>query len=211
MSKEHGNPRSPAGSCRLKSCSFDDVVRITSQGLTYDEILDRYGVAPWRIGRVLHLPRNKAAYLVRSEQIREVVREANDIERSWPVEDLLCALAFVARADTCLRMYFDRHTVVSFSLREVMDWLIPVVEKPTELFDAMPAFRRRMVGSITYAAMIKGLSEANCGEAFETEWAERSIQLREYLVGTGKFYPYILHGPGAPLLTIERIRERLSQ
>ena len=48
MSKEHGNPRSPAGSCRLKSCSFADVVRITSQGLTYDEILDRY-LAPCEV------------------------------------------------------------------------------------------------------------------------------------------------------------------
>ena len=189
----------------MKRCSFAEIVRITSQGLTYDEILDRYGVAPWKIGRVLHLPGNRDAYRARSEQIQKAFREDDDIERKWPVEDLLCGLAFVTRADTCLRMYFDRHTVVSFSLREVMDWLIPVVETPARLADAMPAYRQRMVGPITYAEMIKGMSEANCGEAFESEWTERRTRLREYLVGTGGFYPYILHGTGAALVTVERI------
>ena len=184
----------PANRYRLKRCPLTELIRITSQGLTYGEIIQRYGIAPWRIGRILHYPCNRAAYLARSEAIRRAFRDANDIERKWPVEDLLCGLAFVARADTCLRAYFDQHDLVSFSLREMMDWLIPVVDNPKEMYDAMPAFERRMVGTITYAAMIKRLSEADCGEALWAEWAERKRRLREYLVGTGGFYPYFLHG-----------------
>lgn len=55
------------------------------------------------------------------------------------------------------------------------------------------------MGQILYANMIRALSAVDCGEAFQAEWAARKERLREYLVGTGAFYPCILHGKGAVL------------
>jgi hypothetical protein len=60
-------------------------------------------------------------------------------------------------------------------------------------------YRVKTLGQILYAAMIKALSAVECGEALKAEWTERKNRLRDYLVGTGGFYPYILNGRQAAL------------
>ena len=57
-----------------------------------------------------------------------------------------------------------------------------------------------MLGQILYANMIKSLSAIDCGKAFIGEWTTRKMALRDYLISTGGFYPYILNGKGAALL-----------
>ena len=95
--------------------------------------------------------------------------------------------------------HFNRQGITDFSLLDMMDFLIPVVEDARDHYDHMPAYRVKMLGQILYSSMIKALSAVDCGEAFQAEWLARKQRLREYLIGTGAFYPYILHGKGAAL------------
>jgi len=113
---------------------------------------------------------------------------------------LLCVLNLPRRAETLLIAYFNRQGIAGFSLRDMMDFLIPAVESPKNHYDLMPAYKVKMLGQILYAVMIKALSHVDCGEAFRGEWAARKKRLRDYLVNTGGFYPYILNGKGAALL-----------
>ena len=95
--------------------------------------------------------------------------------------------------------HFNKHGITDFSLLDMMDFLIPVVEDAKDHYAHMPAYRVKMLGQILYAAMIKALSAADCGEAFRAEWAARKKRLRDYLIGTGGSHPYILQGKGAAL------------
>lgn len=84
-------------------------------------------------------------------------------------------------------------------MRDMMDFLIPVIGDSKDHYEHMPAYRVKMLGQIMYAAMIKALSAMDCGEAFQTEWSKRKNMLRAYLVKSKGFYPYVLHGKDAAL------------
>ena len=58
----------------------------------------------------------------------------------------------------------------------------------------------KTLGQMLYANMIKAVSAVDCGERFRAEWTARKKRLREYLSGTGAYYPYILNGKRSALL-----------
>ena len=74
-----------------------------------------------------------------------------------------------------------------------------MVAKPRGPYDLMPAYKVKTLGQKLYATLIKTLSAMNCGDTFRDEWSARKRRLRDYLVATGEYYPYILHGKQAAL------------
>ena len=89
---------------------------------------------------------------------------------------------------------FSEEGVNEFSLRDLMDFLIPFVERPADLCDRMPGFRAKGFGKILYAAMIRQTSAVDCGDAFRSEWAERKARLRGHPRATRGYHPHFLHG-----------------
>ena len=98
-----------------------------------------------------------------------------------------------------MRAHFKRQGITKFSLRDMMDFLIPAIDNHGNFYDIMPAYKVKMLGQILYANMIKSLSAVDCGKAFTGEWTARKKTLRDYLISTGGFYPYILNGKGIAL------------
>ena len=92
------------------------------------------------------------------QQIR-AGKDLGDLDRKLPVDDLFCIMGLSRRAETVLRAYFNPQGLTEFSLRDMMDFLIPAFANPGDLYDLMPAYKVKMLGQILYAAMIKGLTE----------------------------------------------------
>jgi hypothetical protein len=176
-----------------------EVLRLRTEGRTYRQIARHFGISGSRVGQIIERERQRAFSAERSAAIRAGIRAGNDIARKLPIDDLLCVLSLPKRAESVLKECLQRIGIEAFSLLDMMEFLIPVVERPRELLDAMPAYRVRLVGQILYADMIRGMSAVDCGESLRAEWADRRRRLREYLVGTGGRYPYILHGKCAAL------------
>lgn len=187
----------------MPSKSPDIILRIMNMlvaGWTYSQISRHFGISRSRVGQIAKREKQRKASTERSQQLCQQIRADNDIDKKLAIDDLLCVLNLPKRAETILRVYFNRQSITVFSLWDMMDFLIPAVENPQDHYELMPAYKVKMLGQILYAAMIKGLSAIDCGKTFSGEWAARKRRLRDCLASTGGFYPYILNGKGAALL-----------
>ena len=180
--------------------TIPDIIKMQVDGQTYSQIARHFGISSSRVGQIVKREKATLASMERAHRLRQQIRASNDLNGKFPTADLFCLMNLPRRAKTVLRAYFQRQGITEFSLLDIMDFLIPVVENPKNHYDFMPAYKVKMLGQILYAAMIKGVSCVDCGEAFTAEWTARKRRLRDYLVNTGSFYPYILNGKGAALL-----------
>jgi hypothetical protein len=191
--------------------TIPEILWLKAEGLTQSQIADQFGISTSRVGQLIKQEQQRLVSAERSAAIRHEIAASNDLGKKLPLADLFCILNLSNRAEAVLRKHLAHQGVTEFSLRDMMDFLIPIVDGATGInrigdpFDYeahrrhMPAYRVKMLGQILYAGMIKALSALDCGETFQAEWADRKRQLRDYLIGTGGFYPYILHGKQAAL------------
>jgi hypothetical protein len=176
-----------------------DILRMRSEGKTNPQIARRFGISSSRVQQIIAEGKRKASSAQRSAVLRHEIGARNDIARKLPIEVLFCVLNLPPRAETVLRRHFAEQMVNEFSLRDMMDLLIPLVERPTDLYHHMPAYRLKWLGLMLYGAMIKVMSAVDCGDALEAEWTERKTRLEDYLRATRGYYPYILHGKNPAL------------
>ncbi len=191
--------------------SIAEVLRLKSEGLTHSQIADRFGISSTRVWQFVKHERERILSEGRAVAIRREISAGNDLDKKLPLADLFCVLNLSKRAEAVLRGHLTQQEVTEFSLRDMMDFLIPIVDDATgssrsgdqsdfeEHYRHIPAYRVKMLGQIIYANMIKAMSSADCGEGFLAEWSARKDMLREYLVRTKGFYPYLLHGKDTAL------------
>jgi hypothetical protein len=176
-----------------------EILQMRSEGKTNQQIAERFGISSSRVQQIIAREKRKASSAQRSAVLRRDICARNDNARKLPVEDLLCILNLPPRAETVLRRHFREQGTNEFSLRDMMDFLIPLVGGATDLYDHMPAYRVKWLGRVLYAAMIKGMSAVDCGDALQAEWTERKARLRDYLRATRGYYPCILQGKNPAL------------
>lgn len=182
--------------------TIPEVLRLKTEGQTHSQIADHFGISSSRVGQIIKREGQQAVSAERSAAIRNEIRASNDIGKALSLDDLFCVLNLPSRPRSILMAHFNRQGIRTFSLQDMMDFLIPFAgdaKDHYDLYDYLPAYRVKMLGQILYATMIKGLSAIDCGEVFRAEWTARKKSLREYLIGTGGFYPYILNGKNAAL------------
>jgi len=49
-----------------------------------------------------------------------------------------------------LRSHFEKEGITEFTLREMMDFLIPLVDGSGDYYDHLPAYRIKYLGQILY-------------------------------------------------------------
>ena len=179
--------------------SVTEVLRLKSEGRSLSQIATMFGISGSRVGQIIQHERQRVLSVERAVTISREISAGNDIDRKLPLPDLFCVLNLPKRPQTVLMTHFTDQGITDVSLREVMDFLIPIIGDSKDLYEHMPAYRVKMLGQINYAAMIKALSAVDCGEAFRTEWNARKEMLRAYLVKSKGFYPCVLHGKDAAL------------
>ncbi len=177
-----------------------EVLLLHAEGLSCSQIASRFGISGSRVGQIIKGERQRALDAAHAMAIRNELRVANDIDRKLPVDDLIHVMELPKRHRTLLAAYFADQGITCYSLRNMMDFLVPRVDDQGDFYDHLPAYRIKRLGQILYGGMIKALSGADCGEAFRQEWTDRKDRLRRYLVGTKGYYPAILHGKHAALL-----------
>jgi hypothetical protein len=138
--------------------SITEVLRLKSEGLTHSQIADRFGISSTRVWQFVKHERERVFSEGRAVTIRREISAGNDLDRKLPLADLFCVLNLSKRAETVLRGHLTQQDVTEFSLRDMMDFLIPAIETPKDRYDLMPAYKVKMLGQILYAAMIKGLA-----------------------------------------------------
>ena len=118
--------------------------------------------------------------LLRQERITYDKKRRN--ERKWPEDLLIDGLQFPKRVTTSLKKYFNRHNIIQFSLKELMDFIIPEQElHPKDFLMTVPALREKWIGRKTYSSLVHHLSQQDLGHSFNNKWAKRVKKMVQHL------------------------------
>ena len=109
-------------------CSIPEVLRLKSEGRTYSQIADHLGISRSRVWQILERERRQGLSVERSASLRNEISTGNGIGKKLPMADLLCVLNLPRRPYTVLMAHFNKQGITDFSLLDMMDFLIPVVE-----------------------------------------------------------------------------------
>lgn len=102
---------------------------------------------------------------------------ADDLDRSWPVEDLLNALGLIAMTRTALQNHWEEREMVTISLRRLMEMAHPITDAnsdPDE-FVLSPLFGIRSIGKKGFWSVVKGINELQLEGRCYQEWRQRLV------------------------------------
>ena len=154
------------------------------------------GVASWVLARDFHRPRSSIEAMIsqgrRARQVaehaaalRQRMREANDLDRPWPLEDVAAALEMPSRADTTMRRHFESQGMKTLTLRQLMDAV--AAEDPPERGNPVSrlfvTYQWRGVGKRTHEDILEAIWEADLGPLFHETWMKRLRKLFRELFG----------------------------
>jgi len=180
--------------------SVPEILKLRQEGMTQREIGRRVGISGARVGQLIREAEERVPLDARASTLRGELCASNDLNRKLPVEDVLYLLDLSGKARSRLRKWCDWEDITELSLLDLMDMLLPVVERPKSHYDLMPAYRVHGLGQKIYAELIKAVTALDCGAACEAEWETRRKNLKTHLRNEGGLYPYVLHGRGAALV-----------
>lgn len=177
-----------------------EVVQMRREGLTYRQIGQHFRISSSRVGHIIKDADNRARQAARAADVRQELHISGDCSKKLAVEDVLCLLDLSRRAKDQFEKWCESDSITELNLFDLMDMLIPVVERSKEYYDLMPAYKVHGLGQKIYAELIKSVSALDCGDACEKEWTARKKRLKEHLMDLPGFYPYILRGRSPALL-----------
>jgi hypothetical protein len=114
----------------------------------------------------------------RRAKLREEIRAADDLERMWPVKDLLDAIGPIVVTRKRLLDHFAEVGKQQITLREFMDMCL---DAPVEGLDLMmsPLLRVRGVGKIGFWSVVNGLTGMDLGDRCNEEWRKILVKVKQ--------------------------------
>ena len=124
----------------------------------------------------------------RRTRLREEIRAADDLERMWPVEDLIDAVGLIIVTRKRLMDHFMEKGQHQISLRELMDMCL---DAPVEGLDFMmsPLLRVYGIGKKGFWSVVNGLTGMDLGRRCNQEWQWRLVKVKQKYGITGTM-PY---------------------
>ncbi len=164
------------------------IVGMAETGMTQTVIAKRFRVSHSLIGIILKKHEVEQVTKAKRREIRKRMLEADDLERLWPTEQLLCAIGPMLMTWNALDRYFKKIGRTEISLREMMDMIVPE-EDPRFGPDLIRAVD--FVGKYGFWSVVHQLNSMDLGAKCNTEWRRRLDLLCKRWKITGEF-PY--HG-----------------
>ena len=158
-----------------------EIIQTRKKGAAYQEIADQFGLSRERLCQICLRFVLEEKIKLQSEEIRNVIKLADDIEIKWQKGFLLDGLNLPIKTAWALNKYFNRNNISQFSLKGLMDFNILKHDFSSEnILSNMPALKEKWIGRKTYSDFINYLSEHDLGHSFNTEWEKRVKKLEQY-------------------------------
>jgi hypothetical protein len=161
----------------------DNEIRFLRKGgASIKDLAFRFGISESRVrGIVLRFDRAQKDRM-KVEELQAAFRSADDLDKRWPAAFLLEAMASPHLSHRALKRYFENNGIQKFSLKELMDFLIPE-EAETEFnpWDHAPALKTKGIGGKTYKSFIRHLSRQDLGQSFNRKWSRRTRKIKRFI------------------------------
>jgi transcriptional regulator with XRE-family HTH domain len=131
------------------------ILQLRKGGLSQTEVARRFKLSPNRIYLIEKQDAADRALAERRTKLREEIRAADDLEKLWPVEDLIDAVGLIVVTKKRLMDHSVATGKHQISLRELMDMCL---DAPVEGLDFMmsPLLRVYGVGKMGFWSVVNG-------------------------------------------------------
>ena len=160
------------------------ILQLRLDGVRRVDVARSSNLSPSRIQLIEKRDAADRLMALRRAKLRKDIRAADDLERMWPVDDLLDALGLTVVPKKRLLEHFVKTGKVQISLRELMNMCL---DAPVEGLDFMmsPLHRVRGVGKIGFWSVVNGFTSINLGNRCNGEWRKRLAQVKHENQVTG--------------------------
>ncbi len=147
-------------------------------GVSHREIALKFRVSEERIRGILQESEAEKSLFKRSHQLREEIRQADDLDKKWVVVDLVDALRLITVTRYALVNHFKWSQTPEISLRELMDLAISQKTDSRPGYLITPLLNVRCVGAKGFWSVVNCLTKVDLGERCNQEWSERLERLK---------------------------------
>jgi len=154
------------------------IVEMRAQGVTRQEIARQFRITTGRVAMIEQQAATEGAQAERRAQLQAEIRLANDLDKAWPVVNLVDALHLLTVARVRLLAHFEQQHKTEMSLRELMELVISEHGDAAEVSARTPLLRIRGVGKYGFYSVAAELSETDLGQRCNAEWQRRLAVLR---------------------------------
>ena len=164
------------------------ILQLRKEGTTQTEVARRFKLSPGRIYLIEKQDATDRSLAKRRNRLQEEIRNADDSEKLWPVEDLIDAVGLIVVTRKRLMDHFVTAGKRQISLRELLDMCL---DAPVEGLDFMlsPLLRVHGVGKKGFWSVVNGLTDMDLGNRCNKEWQWRLVKVKQNYGVTGAM-PY---------------------
>ena len=151
-----------------------EIVQLRQAGKSTEEVARQFGMTRERVRQILRRDAREREVGQRAERLAEEFRTADEPDRSWPVEDLLDALALPTPTRRALELHWSGGLVPTqrLSLRELMNLVVAPTSEGLGYL-VIPALRVHGVGACGFRALLNGIQRLNLRGVCREEWLKR--------------------------------------
>lgn len=152
------------------------ILQMLKEGVPQSEVARRFHLSPSRIYLIEKQDAAIRAMEGRRGMMVKQLQEADDMDKPWPVGDLLDALGLMGVTKKRLMDHFVAKRQSQISLREFMDMCL---DAPVEGLDFMmsPLLRVYGLGKKGFWCVVKGLTDLDMGTRRSQEWQTRLVKV----------------------------------
>lgn len=148
-----------------------EILRLLAEGMPVRVLADRFGLPECRVQQL----RQDAKQQKRVQDLQAQMRDADDIDRPWPVETVVAALNVDTRSHNCLERCLREDGRTEVTLKNVLDLLLPGDGGEAPVTDYGSGRRGRGIGIYIYGYLLRGIYCADLGRAFRREWKRKCL------------------------------------
>jgi hypothetical protein len=147
-------------------------------GVSKKEVARNFKLSPSRIYLIERRDAADRSMCERRAKSREEIRAVADLDRMWPVNDLVDAIGLIVVTRKRLLDHFAEVGKQQITLREFMDRCL---DAPVEGLDLMmsPLLRVRGVGKIGFWSVVNGLTGMDLGDRCNEEWRKILVKVKQ--------------------------------
>ena len=152
------------------------ILQLRKEGMSQTDVARRFNLSPSRVYLIEKQDAATRAMEGRRATMVKQLQESNDMDKLWPVEDLLDALGLIVVTRKRLVDHFAEKNQDQISLREFMDLCLDVPVEGMN-FTMTPLLRVYGLGKKGFWSVVKGLTDLDMGTRCNQEWQARLVKV----------------------------------
>ncbi len=153
------------------------ILQRRKDGVSQKAVAREFALSPDRIYLIERRYAADTAMDERRAKLRQEIQAADDLERIWPVEDLVDALGLLIVTRKRLLDHFEKTGKSQITLRELMDMCL---DGPVDRLNfMMPTLLKvRGIGKKGFWSVVNGLTSMDFGSRCNEEWCKRLVTVK---------------------------------